>query len=376
MSMGMRALSKLNRAARRTSEGGFSLLELMIGLTILAIALVPVAYFYTKSLQTVEKASIRTRALMLARERITEVRQMPYDQIRTNVTPSREQLKLYAAAGTVDPDAEDWYGYDFELQPPAGRPQWKAMFNFPLPLDYNPYQPATQGYNNADNVNHYVPANPVNGMTDPHVNFNNGGLNLDYEYEPIGFYEQKVYNRNQLLIGNRDVGSSGDLLLDSSDIRMADRRTLSLIEPSLDGGNDYFRMGNDQQVRNYAVFGRRTIIMDVIPDPLDTDPFIGGDNFAPDDDRDGGATAINPYPLSKGPDNKFQVVSEYGTRGKLVTVQVFWMPRNADDGYVAWEDMDKIELKTFIPAGNEGSNLPTGSGSLGRTDHLFITPPN
>ena len=58
----MKPSNRLNRAAGRQ---GFSLLELMVALTILAIALIPVAYFYSKSLQMVEEASIRTRALML-----------------------------------------------------------------------------------------------------------------------------------------------------------------------------------------------------------------------------------------------------------------------------------------------------------------------
>ena len=76
---------------RFSSRQGFSLIELLVALTILAIALIPVAYFYSKSLQSVEQASIRTRALMLANERLAEMRQMPYDEIRTNITPSNAQ---------------------------------------------------------------------------------------------------------------------------------------------------------------------------------------------------------------------------------------------------------------------------------------------
>ncbi|HES58410.1 MAG TPA: prepilin-type N-terminal cleavage/methylation domain-containing protein, partial [Firmicutes bacterium] len=226
-----------NRPMRLAGRQGFSLLELMVALTILAIALIPVAYFYSKSLQMVEEASIRTRALMLAQERIAEVRQMPYDMIRSNITPSSEQVKLYTGEGIIDTTASDWYGYDLEVSGTTP-PQWQAMFFYPLPLDFNPYQPQTQGYNNALNVNHYTPFNPVTGLTDSHVNFN-GGNSLDYEYEPIGFYTQKVYNRNRRLIGN-----------DRQDIELADRRTLSVIEPSIAQGNDFFRSGNDQQVDN------------------------------------------------------------------------------------------------------------------------------
>lgn len=359
----------------RDSRRGFSLLELLIALTILAIALVPVAYFYTKSLQMVEEASIRTRALMLCRERLAEIRQMPYDQIRTNVTPSQTQLVLYSSVGAIDTTAADWFGYDLEL---AGTTplQWQAMFFYPLPLDFNPYQPDRQGYNNALNVNHYISNNPIDGLVDNHVNFYDAsGTPLDYEYEPIGFYKQKVYNANRALQGNVD-GGLGSPAFDNIDIRMADRRTLTVIEPSIAGGNDYFRTGTEQQVDNYSTFGRRTIIMDVVPFPMDTDPANGADDYAPNDERDGGATAINPYPISKGPDNKFQLVSEYGTRGKMVTVQVFWLPRKAENVYIAWKDLNKVELKTFIAANNEATDLSANTGKLGRNDFLFISPPN
>lgn len=352
------------RALGRMRNAGFSLLELMVALTILAIALIPVAYFYSKSLQMVEESSIRTRALMLAQERITEIRQMPYDQIRSNITPSAEQIKLYSSAGVINTSAADWYGYDLETSGTTP-PQWQAMFSFPLPLDFNPYQPQTQGYNNALNVNHYSPFNPVAGVSDSNVNFN-GGNSLDYEYEPIGFYTQKIYNRNKLLVGP-----------DRTDVEMADRRTLSLIEPSIDEGNDYFRSGNDQQVDNYSIYGRRTIILDVIPDPQDTDPSLPvPDNYAPDDDFDGGATPVDPWPLGKGPDNKFQVVSGFGSRGKLVIVQVFWLPRKAPNAYIAADDLNKIELKTFIAANNDTSTLGASSGDLTRNDYLMLTPPS
>ncbi len=300
---------------------------------------------------------------------------MPYEHIRTNITPSPTHIALYGSSGDIDTSTDDWYGYDLEMAAtPPIIPEWQAMFFYPLPLDYNPYQPDRQGYNNANNVNHYLPNNPFGpGFADTHVNFN-GANSLDYEYEPIGFYKQKVFNTSRQLQGNVD-GPDNDAF-DFSDIRMADRRTMTVIEPSVAGGDDYFRTGTEHQVDNYSIFGRRTIIMDVLPSPMDTDPLSGTDDYGPSDERDGGATAINPYPVSKGPDNKFQLESEYGTKGKMVTVQVFWMPRNADKAYIPWRDINKIELKTFIAADNEGSNLAANVGTLGRNDLLFITPPN
>jgi hypothetical protein len=243
------------------------------------------------------------------------------------------------------------------------------MFAYPLPLDFNPYQPATQGYNNLEGVNHYRPFNPIAGSADGHININDGtGDFLDVEYEPIGFYTQKVLNRNRSLapgIDRRDVG-------------MQDRRTITVVDPANDLNpgtgqlRDGYRSGVQEQADKYAIYGRRTIILDVLPSPSDTD----GDQYAADDDRDGGATAIDPYPLAKGPDNKFQVVSRYGSRGKLVIVQVFWLPRNPPAGYVAAGDLNKIELKTFIAASNTGTEDEDDSGDLTSNDYLFITPDN
>jgi prepilin-type N-terminal cleavage/methylation domain-containing protein len=353
------------------SRRGFSLIELLVALTILAIALIPVAYFYSKSLQSVEEASIRTRALMLANERLAEVRQMPYDEIRTNITPSNAQKLMLTDQGTMDLTAQDWTGNDFQsaARTSSRGDEWAGMFFFPLPLDFNPYQPSTQGYNNVTGVNHYRPNSPLGGgAADGHLNINNGsGGFLDYEYEPIGFYTMKVRNRNNSLSN-----------AERSDIGMQDRRTLSGIEPAIARDSagrvqDTFRSGVEEEVDKYAIFGRRTIILDaepVINGISDND----GDTYAPDDDRDGGATALDPYPIGKGPDNKFQVVSRYGL-GKLVIVQVFWLPRNPPSGYIAAKDLNIIELKTFItPEGQKDSRLDRGSNVMMRNSFHFITP--
>lgn len=376
----MRMLTRVD--CNRLAQRGFSLLELLVALTILAIALVPVAYFYTKSLQMVEESSIRTRALNLAQERITELEKMPYEVLRTNITPSEAQLALYGVRGaentpvSMDVTADDWYGYDFEFRARDidrtgvyaaekpdyannGRPAWNAMCFFPLPLDFNPYDPETQGYNNAPAANRYT---PNNGTGDLHMNFFDPDY-VDYEYEPIGFYTIHVESNNRTLVS-----------ADRSDINMADRRTITSAEPALSVGSGYdpFRMGTELQVDNYSIYGRRTIILDVVPAPMDSD----GDGYAADSDFDGGAGLGNPYPVRKGPDNKFQVVSRHGTRGKLVIVQVFWLPRNAGQEYIPPEELNKIELKTFIAATNEGSSVDTRSSEFNRNDFLFLTPPS
>jgi prepilin-type N-terminal cleavage/methylation domain-containing protein len=362
---------QVRRAGLKARRTGFSLIELLVALTILAIALIPVAYFYSKSLQSVEEASIRTRALMLANERLAEIRQMPYDHIRTNITPSNAQKLMLIDDGVMDPATDDWTGNDFST---GGRSSTRGnehagMFFFPLPLDFNPYQPQTQGYNNLVGANHFRPNNPFGtNAADGHLNINDGsGDFLDYEYEPIGFYTVKVRNRNSALSNQ-----------ERSDIAMQDRRTIAGIEPSIakDGTGrmqDVFRSGVEEEADKYAIFGRRTIILDAVPviaGLSDND----GDQYAPDDDRDGNATAIDPYPINKGPDNKFQVVSRYGL-GKLVIVQVFWLPRNPSQAYIPQRELNVIELKTFVtPEGQQDSRLDRDSNVMLRNSFHFITP--
>lgn len=359
-------------------RAGFSLIELMIALTILAIALIPVAYFYTKSLQMVEEAGVRNRALMLAQERISELQQMPYDQLFANVTPSPEQLLLYSKTGVMDTTAADWFGYDFQASGESA-----AMFRYALPLNFNPYDPRTQGYDNTEGLQFryqpFLPA-PFGGVSgSKHVNFHNGvqaytggvantGSSAFYEYEPIGFYSQHVYQRNA------NMGGFGQ------NINLSDRRTIGPIEPPVAGGADRFRTGYDSQVDNYAVFGRRTIILDVLPLPLDNPQIESdGDSFAPHDERDGGATIFDPYPIGKGPNNKFKHDS-YPIRrtpqGRYGKVVVFWLPRKAASGYIPYNELNKIELPFFIPARNDASSFrkTDASGMMRPTDWLNISP--
>lgn len=361
----------------RGRRAGFSLLELLIALTILAIALIPVAYFYTRSLAMVAESGVRTRALMLAQERVAELQQTPYDQLFPNITPSPEQLHLFSAEGVIDTNAADWFGYDFQTTATA-----QASFHYALPLHFNPYDPRTQGYENTEGLQFrftpFLPGSLAGAMSNAHVNFNNGiaaynaGLaNLAssafYEYEPIGFYSRKVYARNLDMT-----------VADRANINLTDRRTLGPIEPPIAGTLDRYRTGYDGQVDNYAIFGRRTVILSATPLDL-SNPRVesDGDSFTPHDERDGNAGLFDPYPLGKGPNNKF-LHDTYpirgGARGIYGKVIVFWLPRKAPNGYIPYSDLNKIELPFFVPANNMVSTARRQEDLL--FSQLHISPAN
>ena len=57
-------------------------------------------------------------------------------------------------------------------------------------------------------------------------------------------------------------------------------------------------------------------------------------------------------------------------------VQVFWLPRSADQTYIQADELNKIELKTFISASNEDSSLGSNAGDITRNDYLDISPPS
>ncbi len=314
---------------------GFSLLELLVAVSILALTMVPIAYFYNRAIQAIENASIRGRALALAQERMNEILAMPYEKIYANNEPGPSDIELNG----LDPSTDNVYDSN------------EFMFHYPLPLGFNPYRPQTLGVDNRDVVtqdpNSYVNGNNLgdpagaNGPIAPHINIRRYGGSPYYEYEPIGFYT-----------------------------RLRKSGSISFPDPSRDIRANPVYERTEQTQDLFSIYGRRTIILNVVPDPPDDD----NDGYPVDSPLDGNATVLDPYPPLKGPANKFMVRSRHGARGKLVIVQVFWLPRKAPKDILTPDELNIVQLKSFIPAAPSTGTITSENDLVSSNNYLLITP--
>jgi len=123
------------RPARR--RAGFSLLEVMIALVILAFGLLALAMMQAQALKEGSKSRHHTRAAMIARDQIEQIQRAPFSQVN-NVAWGAAPAWMAAAGLTVGPVnmqvtspdgvfTEQTYTVAWQVTPVAGQPQLRNV---------------------------------------------------------------------------------------------------------------------------------------------------------------------------------------------------------------------------------------------------------
>ncbi len=113
------------RALRRPSEAGFTMVEVLVALVVLAIGLLGIAALLLKSLQSGRTATYRTQAVNLAADLA--------DRIRMNRTAQDGYATLFADAEVEDTDCDTTGGCSDVALASTDLSRWKATLAQVLP---------------------------------------------------------------------------------------------------------------------------------------------------------------------------------------------------------------------------------------------------
>lgn len=135
-----------NHKAERTPQGGFTLLEIMVSLAILAMALVVLIRITTKNVQATNRAKLLTVATFLVRGKIVEIE----DRI--------------LALGFVDVDEEDAGDFSNEQYPSITWTSLVERVELPTNLGQMAQQSASDATQSAQDINAQNPLQFMAGM--------------------------------------------------------------------------------------------------------------------------------------------------------------------------------------------------------------------
>ena len=117
---------------------GFTLVEVMVAITILVLVVIPLASFYAASLATIQKSLLYSQAMQLCRERIEQCQSMDYHSLyywNPALTPSYDMGPAWNTNRDPDPtDNNDVYSYD---------PTDLNNDNYPIPIYRDYYDNST-----------------------------------------------------------------------------------------------------------------------------------------------------------------------------------------------------------------------------------------
>jgi prepilin-type N-terminal cleavage/methylation domain-containing protein len=103
------------RAGARRSEGGFTLVELIVSLTVLAIGVVGAVGVMTSSFGVASATNGRSRAVSLATRELERLRAVPYAKLQVDPVPVRFSEKVHGTTFAVERSVT-WTGHSSATQ--------------------------------------------------------------------------------------------------------------------------------------------------------------------------------------------------------------------------------------------------------------------
>ena len=90
------------RGGRRRGDRGFSLVEMMLAMTVLGIGLLSIAQIIPLALAGTTQARVRTQAVQAGQQRLDDLMAVPYDSLLAG--SFSETIDSYSVAWTVSDD--------------------------------------------------------------------------------------------------------------------------------------------------------------------------------------------------------------------------------------------------------------------------------